>query len=44
MVESYIALLYIWFCVWRIIYAVGPSMTTVQTPRMPFPYDGSERS
>jgi hypothetical protein len=31
--------LYIWSCVWGIIYAVGPSVATVQTPKRPFPYD-----
>jgi hypothetical protein len=35
MVESDIVLLYIWSRVWGIIYAVGPSLVTVQTPRRP---------
>jgi hypothetical protein len=43
MIESDIVLLYIWFRVWGIIYAVGPSVVTVQTPRRPFPYDGRGR-
>jgi hypothetical protein len=44
MVESNIVLLYILFYVWRIIYAVGASVTTVQTSRRPFSCDGKERS
>jgi hypothetical protein len=36
MVEWDIVLLYIWSYVWGIIYAVGPSVATVQTPRRPF--------
>jgi hypothetical protein len=39
MVESDIVLLYIRSCVWGIIYAVGPSVVTVPTPRRPFPCD-----
>jgi hypothetical protein len=39
MVESDIVLLYIQSHIWEIIYAVGPSVITVQTPRRPFPYD-----
>jgi hypothetical protein len=39
MVESDIVLLYIWSCVWGTIYAVGPGVVTVQTPRRPYPYD-----
>jgi hypothetical protein len=39
MVESDIVLLYIWSCVWGIIYTVGPSVATVQTPWWPFPCD-----
>jgi hypothetical protein len=39
MVESDIVLLYIRSCVWGIIYAVGPSVTIVQTLRRPFPCD-----
>jgi hypothetical protein len=35
MVESDIVLLYIWSYVWEIIYAVEPSVATVQTPRRP---------
>jgi hypothetical protein len=44
MVESDIVLLYIQSRVWGIIYAVRPSVATVQTPHRPFPYDGMERS
>jgi hypothetical protein len=44
MVESDIVLLYIRFRASAIIYTVGPSVVTVQSPRRPFPYDGSERS
>jgi hypothetical protein len=36
--------LYIRSRVWGVIYAVGPSVVTVQTPRRPFSYDGSGRS
>jgi hypothetical protein len=43
-VELDIVLLYIWSHVWWIIYAVGPSVVTVQTPRRPFPYGDSGRS
>jgi hypothetical protein len=39
MVESNIILLYIRSHVWGIIYAVGPDVATVQTPRRPFPCD-----
>jgi hypothetical protein len=39
MVESDIILFYIRSRVWEIIYAVGPSVATVQTPRRPFPCD-----
>jgi hypothetical protein len=39
MVESDFVLLYIQSCVWGIIYAVGPNVATVQTPRRPFPCD-----
>jgi hypothetical protein len=39
MVESNIVLLYIRSHVWGIIYAVGPSVATVQTPRRLFQYD-----
>jgi hypothetical protein len=35
MVESDIVLLYIWSYVWEIIYAVEPSVATVQTPQRP---------
>jgi hypothetical protein len=42
MVESDIVLLYIWSRVWGIIYAVGPSVVTVQTHRRPFPCDGEK--
>jgi hypothetical protein len=44
MVESDIILWYIQSHVWGIIYAVGSSVATVQTPQRPFPCDGSERS
>jgi hypothetical protein len=37
MVELDIILLCIWFRVWGIIYAVGPGVATIQTPRGPFP-------
>jgi hypothetical protein len=43
MVELDIVLLYIRFCVWGIIYTVGPNVVTMQTPRRPFPYDGRGR-
>jgi hypothetical protein len=43
MVESDIVLLYIRSSVWGIIYAVGPSVVSVQTPRRPFPCDGGRR-
>jgi hypothetical protein len=39
MVESDIVLLYIQSHVWEIIYLVGPSVATVQTPWRPFPCD-----
>jgi hypothetical protein len=39
MVESDIFLLYIRSRVWGIIYVVGLSVATVQTPRRPFPCD-----
>jgi hypothetical protein len=44
MVELDIVLLYIWSHVWGVIYAVGPIVAIVQTPRRPFPYDGSKKS
>jgi hypothetical protein len=44
MVELDIVLLYIQSHVWGIIYAVGPSVATVQTPRWPFPCDNSGKS
>jgi hypothetical protein len=37
MVESDIVLLYMLSRVWGIIYAVGSSVVSVQTPRRPFP-------
>jgi hypothetical protein len=37
MVESEVVLLYIRSRVWEIIYVVGPSVATLQTPRRPFP-------
>jgi hypothetical protein len=43
MLESDIILLYIRSRVWGIIYAMGPSVATVQTPRSPFSCDGSGR-
>jgi hypothetical protein len=43
MVELDIFLLYIQSHVWGVIYAVGPSVVTVQTPRRPFPYDNRGR-
>jgi hypothetical protein len=43
MIESDNVLLYIWSCVWGIIYAVGPSVGSIQTPRRPFPYDVWQR-
>jgi hypothetical protein len=43
MVESHIVLLYIRFHVWQIIYAMGPSVATIQTPRRPFPCDVQQR-
>jgi hypothetical protein len=39
MVELDIVLLYIWSRVWRIIYAVGPRVATVQTPYRNFSCD-----
>jgi hypothetical protein len=36
MVELDIVLLYIWSRVWGIIYVVGPSVMTIQTPQRPF--------
>jgi hypothetical protein len=44
MVESDIVLLYIRSCVWGIIYVLGHSLVTVQTPQRPFLCDGSGRS
>jgi hypothetical protein len=44
MVESDIVMLPIRFRAWGVIYAVGPSVATVQTPRRPFPHDDSGRS
>jgi hypothetical protein len=44
MVELDIVLLYIRSRIWGIIYVVGPSVVTVQTPRRHFPCDGSGRS
>jgi hypothetical protein len=44
MVESDIVLLYIRFRIWGVIYEVGPSVVTVQTPQRPFPCDDSGRS
>jgi hypothetical protein len=38
-VELDIVLLYIRSHVWGIIYAVRPSVTTIQTPHRPFPCD-----
>jgi hypothetical protein len=38
-----IVLLYIRSRVWRIIYAVGPSVATTQTPQRPFPCDVRQR-
>jgi hypothetical protein len=43
MVESDIVLLYIRSRVWGTIYAVGPSVAAVQTPRRPFPCDVRQR-
>jgi hypothetical protein len=43
MVELDIVLLYIGSRVQGIIYAVGLSVATVQTPRRPFPYDVRQR-
>jgi hypothetical protein len=43
MVESDIVL-YIRSYVLGIIYEVGPSVVTVQTPQRPFPCDGTGRS
>jgi hypothetical protein len=43
MVESDIVLLYIRSRVWAIIFAVGPSVATVQTPQRPFPCDVWQR-
>jgi hypothetical protein len=44
MVESDIVLLYIRSCDWGIIYAVGPSVVTVQSPEGLFPvtYDNEK--
>jgi hypothetical protein len=39
MAELNIVLLYIWSCVWRIIYTMELSVVNVQTPRRPFPRD-----
>jgi hypothetical protein len=44
MVESDIVLLYIQSHIWGIIYAVGPSVVTVQTPRRLFSCDSCGRS
>jgi hypothetical protein len=44
MVESDIVLLYIRSRIWGIIYVVGPSVVTVQTPQRTFPCDDSRRS
>jgi hypothetical protein len=44
MVESDIVLLYIRSRVWGIIFVVGPSVATVQTPQRHFPCDDSGRS
>jgi hypothetical protein len=43
MIESDIVLLYIQSHVWGIIYAVGPSVATVLSPRRPFPCDVQQR-
>jgi hypothetical protein len=43
MVELDIALLYIWSRVWGIIYAVGPDVATIPTPRRSFPCDVQQR-
>jgi hypothetical protein len=43
MLELDIVLLYIQSCVCGIIYAVGPSVVTVQTPRSLFPVMAVER-
>jgi hypothetical protein len=43
MVELAIVLLYIRSRVWGIIYAVGPGVTPLQTPRRPFPCDIRQR-
>jgi hypothetical protein len=43
MVELNIVLLYIRSCVWGIIYVVGPSVVTVQTPQWPYPCDVWQR-
>jgi hypothetical protein len=43
MVELDIVLLYTRSHVWGIIYVVGTSVETVQTPRRPFPYDVRQR-
>jgi hypothetical protein len=43
MVELDIFLLYIRSRVWGIIYAMRPSVVTVQTPRRPFPCDVRQR-
>jgi hypothetical protein len=39
MAELDMVLLYIWSHALGIIYALGPSVVTVQTPRRPFPCD-----
>jgi hypothetical protein len=44
MIESDIVLLYIRSRISGVIYVVGPSVVTIQTPQRPFPYDGSGRS
>jgi hypothetical protein len=43
MVEYDIVLLYIRSRAWGIIYTVGPGVSTVQTPRRPFPCDVRQR-
>jgi hypothetical protein len=43
MVESDIVLLYIRSRVWGIIYAMGPGVVTVQSPRRSFPCDVRQR-
>jgi hypothetical protein len=43
MVESDIVLLYIQSRAWGIIYAMGPSVVTIQIPWRPFPCDLRQR-